>query len=181
LNFASCAQTSTKPIVFNEIGWSITLPDGFKIIDSSGMAASMTRGKASIDTSIYKKIEPSERKILIAAKKGSNAFMSFLTPFDEAKDGSWLSSNQLVRQVMFQTLTNKFPSIQFDSTATVETIASLTFNKFVIKGIDKGKVVYNSVMLSKLYNGKDFEISYVYVDDIVGKEIEEMLRQSKFN
>ena len=35
-------------------------------------------------------------------------------------------------------------------------------------------------MLSKLYNGFDFEISYVYVEDIVGKEIEEMLKQSKF-
>ena len=81
---------------------------------------------------------------------------------------------------MFQTITNKFPSVQFDSSSVMETITSLTFSKFVIKGKENGKVLYNSVMLGKLYKGYDLEVNYVFIEDIIGEEVEEMLRQSKF-
>ena len=180
--FSGCAQHSPRVFTFNDIGWTINLPEGFELLDSTSVAARMAKGRQAVESTNGDKMEAMERKQLIIAKKnGSNYFGCSLTPFDEVKDGSWQSTNQKQRELAFETMVKKVPSAQFDSVTTLVTIDSVLFSKFLTVGKQNGKVIYQSIMLGKFYKNSDLNIFYVCVDENIETEIEEMLRQSKFS
>lgn len=176
------AQHYSRPFTFNDIGWTIDLPEGFELLDSTSVAAKIAKGRQTVESTSNGTISTSETKPLIVAKKNeSNYFISSLTPFDEGKDGSWTSTNREIRQIAFKTLVEKFPSAKYDSATSVIFIDSLPFSKFLIVGKEDNGVIYKSIMLGKLYKGYDFKITYMCVDGNIEKEIEEMLEQSKFS
>jgi len=181
-SLSSCSQKPTRHFTFNEIGWTIELPDGFEVLDSANSAARMEKSKKTVEASTDDKIVALNTRHLIVAKKNvSNYFICSLTPYIELTPGSWQSSIQKIRDLSFELLVKKFPSAQFDTLTSSITIDSLSFSKFLTAGKEDGKLLYHSVMLSKLYKIYDLKISYVCDDFSIEKEIEEMLRNSKFS
>ena len=73
------------------------------------------------------------------------------------------------------------------SEATIDTLAGkqiidgVSFDKYHIIIKKNGKTIFNMLLLSKLYKGFDFGISYLYLDDRTRAQIESMLEQSKFS
>lgn len=180
-SFSSCGQPTTgQTFTFTDIGWTINLPDGFKLQDSSAIASRIASGKKLVGKSISDRIDSSKRKLLIFAKKGSNSFMSSLTPYGQDNYDAWLNSNNQTREILFQAISKNVPSTKFDSTGSTEIIDSLVFREFKMTGTENDKVVYSSIMLSKFYKGYDFEIHYVFGDEKIGMEIERMLKDSHF-
>lgn len=180
-SFSSCMQpTVRQTFTFNDIGWTINLPEGFKLLNSSAVASRIANGKQLVGQSSAFNFDSSKRKLLIVAKKGSNSFMSSVTPYGEDEHDIWLSSNNQTRELLFETISKNVPSAKFDSSSSIEIIDSLPFRKFKMTGIENGKVVYNSIMLSKFYKGYDFEMHYVFGDKEIGLELEEMLKHSHF-
>ena len=180
-NLSSCIQpTVGQTFTFTDIGWTINLPEGFKLLDSSAVAFRIANGKQLVKQPNTINFDSSKRKLLIVAKKGSNSFMSSVNPYGDGEHDIWLSSNNQTRQLLFQALSKNVPSAKFDSSSSMEIIDSLVFRKFKMTGTENGKVVYNSIMLSKFYKGYDFEMNYVFGDEKIGLEIEEMLKHSHF-
>jgi hypothetical protein len=180
-SFSSCTQpTVGQTFTFTDIGWTINLPEGFKLLDSSAVASRIASGKQLVGQSSGINFDSSKRKLLIFAKKGSNSFMSSVTPYSEAEHDIWLNSNNQTRELLFRTISKNVPSAKFDSSSSTEIIDALVFRKFKITGNENEQVIYNSIMLSKFYKGYDFEMHYVFGDKKIGLELEEMLKHSHF-
>jgi hypothetical protein len=175
----SSAQQAGNQYAFKEVGWSLTLPPQFSVIDSSKTAALNQRGKKLIEESNDIKADFSGTKTLITAMKGNNYFNSTITPFGP-KDGDYNTSCKKVKDLIFNTFVNKIPNAKIDSSSTAETVGGLEFDKFHIVITMHDKVLFNMFLLSKLYKGFDFGISYLYLDEISKGQIESILNSSRF-
>ncbi|MGB8194945.1 MAG: hypothetical protein WCF67_23620 [Chitinophagaceae bacterium] len=175
------AQQSNRTFTFKEIGWTITLPQGFERLSAEEDAAKNERGQQAIEDATGTKLDVSSAKTLISATRNNyNYFNSTITPFDPKTDGDWKEVSQSVKDMVYITFAEKIPGATIDSATTTTTISGLKFDKFrVTVTVDK-KVVFNSFLLSKLYKGYDFGISYVVLDEKNKNDIETMLNNSKF-
>jgi hypothetical protein len=174
-------QQSGKEYIFKGVGWKIFLPEGFNVIDSIDNTVRNERGKKAIENANDIKADISETITLISATKDTyNCFNSTITPFDLKKDGNWEETSQTVKDMVYITFVKKMPDAKVDSATTTEIIDGLSFNKFRVTVTINDKTLFNSFLLSKLYKGYDFGISYVYINEKTKEKIEEMLKNSKF-
>lgn len=82
--------------------------------------------------------------------------------------------------MLYTTLQKKMPDAKIDSISSPYAMDGLTFNKFRVTVQIKDKVLFNMLLLAKLYRGYDFGISYVYMDEQIKERIEAMLSSSRF-
>lgn len=174
------AQDSATTFTFNEVGWTIKLPHAFKAMSVADNEKVMQRGANAIEEASGIKADLKATKTLLAAVSGYNFLTVTVTHFDPKTDGSYKASNQLVKNAMTKTFQEKLKDAVVDTATTQITIDGVTFDRFRITVILKGLAVLNSIMLSDLYKGYDFGISYVYVDDKAKAQLDEMLRTSTF-
>lgn len=176
------SQQSDKKYSFRQVSWAITLPDDFTIVDSADESASMERGKKAIEEANNIKADFSTTTTLISAIKDTyNYFNATITPFDSKKDGNYLNNNRELKKMVYKTFSEKMPNGKIDSVTTTQKIDGLTFDKYSLTINISGKASFSMVILTKLYKGYDFGITYVYLDDKIREQIETMLENSKFN
>jgi hypothetical protein len=138
------------------------------------------RGKKAMDEANNTNIDASTTKTLITAMKGNNYFSSTLTPFDPKKDGDYAAANLQVKDMLFKTFSGKMPDATIDSSSTSVVLDGLQFDKFHIGIMMDHKTIFHMFLLTRLYRGYDFGISYLYIDDVTKGEIESILASSRF-
>lgn len=174
-------QESGRMFSFKVVGWNLVLSDKFELVSAEENAIRMERGAKAIEDMNDIKVDASTTRTLISATKETyNYFNATITPFDTATDGSYETANQSVKDLVYKTMAAKMPNEQIDSSSANHIIDGLLFNKFTIY-VKTEKVSFGMVLLTKLYRGFDFGISYVYLNDETRKEIEEMLAGSRFD
>lgn len=175
------SQTSSQHFTFKEIGWSLTLPSTFQTLDSITTNKQTEDGKRLIEQANNVTADFSGLKTLISASKNtSNVFYSTITAYDPEIDGEYSESNQLVKDMLYRTFTEAIPGAKIDSSSSKESIDGVRFEKYkVIITVDSKPITM--VILSGLYKGYDFGISYVYLDEATREEIELMLKRSRFS
>lgn len=175
------AQQQNRKFTFKEVGWTITLPAGYEVMDSSTNAAFISKGKKAVEESNDMELDISQMRTLISASKSQfNYFDATITSYDAQEDGNYEELNQGINDVLFKTFEDKMPNQKIDSSTTTTTIDGLIFDKFQIK-IPLGEgMIMNMILLSRLRNGFDFGISYLYLDETTKQEIEHMLSTSEF-
>jgi hypothetical protein len=177
----SCAQQPDKKYFFQEVGWTVTIPAGFKIIDSATNAALNAKGEKEIEESNNMKIAKSETKTFFTATKEPHDYVgSTITAFDPKKDGDFSANIQNVKELTYKTFMTQMPNAKIDSSTTSATIDGLNFDKYRISVTMDGKVLVNMFLLSKYYKGYDFNITYVCFDDNSKDLVESSLNNSKF-
>ena len=160
----------------------MTLPPDFKIIDSSKNASLNERGRKAMEDANDINVDVSTTRTLISAMKAPlNYFSSTITPFDPKKDGNYSATNKKVKDVVYKTFLEKIPNGQMDTSSANITIDGLGFDKFQVVETLNGKTLFHMVLLSKYYKGYDFGISYLYMDDATGEQIETILKTCKFS
>lgn len=165
----------------SEVGWTITLPAEFVILDSAENQAKMERGLKAIEDASDVTADLAATKTLISATKETfNDFSVTVTRFDPAVDGSYAENNKAVKDITYLTLVDQVPGAKIDTATTSYTIDNLVFDKFSINVTIPGTLSMSMSLLSKYYKGFDFGISYVCMDDKTKKQIEDMLQSSKF-
>ena len=175
------AQKESKKFTFKEVGWTITLPASYEVIDSTVDAAIISKGKKAIEESNDIEVDMSQTKTLISASKSQfNYFDATITAFDAQEDGDYQELNQSVKDALFTTFEDQIPNVKMDSSTTTITIDGIIFDKFQIKIVMGENSIMNMILLSRLRNGFDFGISYLYLDEVTKQEIEHMLNTSKF-
>jgi hypothetical protein len=177
----SPAQQAGTTYIFKAVGWTMTLPPEFKIVDSAKNANLKETGRKIIADANNINLDISSTRILIAAMKAPrNSFSAAIIPFDPKKDGPYSAVRRRVKEVLYKTFVEKIPDGKIDSSSTNITIDGLAFYKFQVVGTLKGKTLFHMVLLSKDYKGYDFGISYLYVDDATRDQVETILRTCKF-
>ncbi len=176
-----CHAQQGRLFTFKEVGWTMTLPPDFELIDSVGNEKMKDRGKEAMEQSNDVTIDMSQTKTLISALKNKyNYFNSTITPYDVKKDGSYEEANRSVKDILYKTFADKMPDASIDSSSTTTIIDGISFEKFRIVLKVGDKLLFNMILLSKLYRNFDFGISYLYLDETTKQEMENILSTSKF-
>jgi hypothetical protein len=167
---------------FKEVGWTVTIPSDFKLVDSASNASLNQKGLKAMEDANDTKVDIGQTRTLITAMKDKlNYFSSTIQPFDPKADGDYSEANKAVKNMMYKTFQVQLPDGKIDSSSTSVTLDGLPFDKFQISVTLNNKTLFNMFLLSKLYKGYDFGISYIYVDQSSKDEIESILKSCKFN
>ena len=180
LSTQALAQDSTKRYTFKEIGWTITIPDEFTEMDQTESRKKVEQGKKLIEESNDIVADISALRTLFTATKNTfQYFSSTLEPFDSKKDGDYETASKKIKDLTFNTFEDKMPDAQLDSATESLTIDGLVFDKYIIT-VKLKDLTMTMVLMSKLYKGYDFGISYLYLDEKTREQIEAAIRNSKF-
>jgi hypothetical protein len=182
LTINASAQDTANLLTFKEVEWTIKLPPSFKVLSAEQDKAVNERGKQAIQSTIDLEVDNSQTKTLISAAKNQfSYFNATITPFNPAKDGNWNEVNQGVKDILYTTFKEKITDGKVDTATTRATISGVTFDKYEVVVSMGDKILFHSCLLSKLYKGFDFGISYLFADNETKEEIETMLKNSAFN
>jgi hypothetical protein len=171
ISLSSFAQDSSHKYYFKEVGWRIDLPADYIVVGNKAAMQIALNGSKS---------DPTGLNILLSAGKSSGEmFQAGLSRYS-ARIIDFKRVVQAVKDSNYVTLLKTIPGAQLDSSSSAKTIDGKLFDKFHIEIHINGRII-DYFLLSKLYNGANFEITYVYATDHSRQEIETMLKNSKFD
>jgi hypothetical protein len=178
----SYSQQESHDYFFEEVGWTITLPYDFSLLDLNDYSIDMRGENQPMEEENEMATDIiSTQTMFIAIKDRFNHFNVVITPFDPHEDGSWEKANQLLKDNTYKTMMKITGSEKLDTTSSIEYIDGLPFQKFHISVIINKDVTVDMFLLSGLYKGYDFSMTCLSINDETKKQIELMLRSSRFN
>lgn len=170
-----------RVLTFKELGWTITIPDGYTVLDSAKQAANNQKGEKILENSTGLEIDASATRTLVSINNGPLSYLNAtITPYDETTDGDYGEVSQQVNDILYNTMQEQLKGAPVDSSTTEIVYGSLTFRKFTLTIKLNAEKTMVMVMLSRLYKGWDFGISYIYVDEKGRLALEGMLQRSEF-
>ena len=123
----------------------------------------------------------SDLKTLISIFKGQfEYFNSTIRKYNEINEGNYDSSSLTLKKILYNTFSKKAPDAIIDTSTSEKNIDGLIFDKFQLSLTLGEKKIFTIVVLSKLYKGLDFGITYLFMSEATKVEIENMLHHSKF-
>lgn len=164
-----------------EIGWTIEIPKGWKVIDKEKIEEINEKGLKVIEETIGGQVDYSGLKNLISFQKNQfNMFQSTSEPFALEYEGEWEENNAALKEIIYSTFLNQ--GIKTDvSATTVEIIDGLEFQRFGFTIYSPNdEVILKQIMYSRLINGFDFGVNINYNNDNDRDELLAVFRNSKF-
>jgi hypothetical protein len=165
-----CQKQGNKYFL-KKVGWTFVLPSDFIVVDNKKAAERSLSGMES---------NPSDLRISISAGKSSGEMFQASLVRDRAGGSTFKRVIQTVKNLDYLTFVKTIPGAKLDSSSSVRNIDGIVFDKYCIKIMINGSVIY-FFLLSRYYKGNNFEINYVYATDLSKQEIETMLNESKFS
>lgn len=175
----SFSQNPKNILSFEQVGWTLTLPQSFKNIDSVESAKKTSRGLKAIEDANGLKLDVSSTKTLFSGRVSGSYFDATITPFDPDKE-DYRAASSYSREMLFKTFENKMPGTTVDSSLTTFLIDGLEFDKFQITVLMDNQVLMTMILLGRNHQGYNINISYLYGNTSIKEEIEFCLRESKF-
>jgi len=164
-----------------EIGWTITIPENWKIISRAQSDKFEQKGLDVMEEMVDGEIDTSGLKNLLGFQKNQfNIFQSTSEPFELEYPGEWEENNALLKEFLYQTYANQ--GIKVDSSeTTIIKIDGLDFHsyKFIIYN-PQGEVILNQLLYGRWVNGLDFGVNINYNNEADKKEMLDAWLQSKF-
>ena len=164
-----------------EIGWTITIPNDWKVTTKKQSNKDTNKGKEIIENQIGSEINISGLKNLIGFQKNAfNRFQSTSQPFEIEYPGEWEENNVLLKKLMYDTFTEQEMKIDTSATTVVK-IDGLDFQtyEFTIYAPD-GKEIIRQQIYNRLINGFDFAVNINYNNEADKKEMVDAWVNSKF-
>ena len=148
-----------------ELGWSIEIPKGWKVVSKDKIQENDEKGKEAIESVTGEALETKTLKHLIAFQKDQfNMLTSTSQPFTEEHPGDYQEASTAVNALIYDALASK--GIKADTSSGKEMVQGMEFNTFksTIYGPD-GKILLYQVLYSRLLNGYDFGVNLNYNND----------------
>ncbi len=142
----------------NEIGWTMEVPRGWKVIHRNDLKERQSKGDKIITESTNKKYKGNpDAKLLINFQKDQlNFFQSTSEPIKNVQE--WRRNNRNIKKILCQTYLNQ--GIKIDTFSTNEKISKLEFEVFhVIMYNKEGQQSYQQDFYSTFTNGFDFAVN----------------------
>lgn len=175
----SFSQNSKTSLTFEQVGWTLVLPQNFKFIDSAESTRQTARGLKNIEDANGLQLDISSRKKLFSGTINGSFLDAALTPFDPNKE-DYKATSAYSREMLFKTFESKMTGTTVDSLLTTFSIDGLEFYKFNIAVSMNHQVIMTMVLLGSHYQGYNIDISYLYRTKNAKEEIELYLKDSKF-
>lgn len=186
--FAACTPSTPKeekpkPETFTspEIGWTIEIPAGFKLLSQNRSKENEQKGRAVMENATGQKIETGKMINLVNFQKNQfNSFNSTLQPYDESIDGDYLQTNRLTKEAIYDTYTHQ--KIKVDTASFTENVSGQIFQGFSIKIYGpNGDVIMKQLMLSQLRKGYDFGVNINYNNEADYQLLWNAFKNAKFS
>lgn len=184
LFFICCLAMSAqeaKQFYSKEFNWRMDFPEGFQTVSAAEDAQYQQKGKEMMEKAMDMEIE-NRTKLLFSLKNDDfNHMEANYQPFDEAVDGDYSESVQLVAEAMIQTLSAQIPRERIKSELVKETIGALSFHVIRITVSIPNKFDMQMHMYSRLFEKKELAVNLIYVDAQKGKLMLDAWKKSTFN
>jgi hypothetical protein len=163
-----------------QLGWTISIPEGYKLISKAKIEVNDQKGKEAINKVYEGEVNTDSLKHLVSFQKNQlNIFDSTIEPYVEKYDGEYETNNQALKKLLFDTYSNQ--KIKIDTLSGKEVIQGLDFNAFYIKVYGpSGAVLMHQVMYSTLLKGYDFGVNINYNNEEDKKILMDAFKNSKF-
>lgn len=163
-----------------EIGWSIQIPSGWRIMLKNQMDKNQDRGMELVQETIDTVVDYSGLKHLISFQKNKgNVFQSTSEPFELEYEGEFEETNQFLKLVITETYQNQ--GIRIDTLSTTARIDNLKFELFKIKMYNpQGELILNQDMYTRLINDYLFSVVLSYNNLEDKQEMMKVWTNSKF-
>lgn len=180
ISLNSYSQEGFRKITLKTFNWTFNLPTEFKVLDSSENEVLHKKGAKVLRETVGVNSNMKKTKTLINAMKDRfSLFNATLRPLNPQQIQKYGDSLQTVKDLVYKAMQEKTTNGTVDSASSIQKIDGVLFDKFtVITTLPNIKI--GMVILSKLYKGYDFGITYVYVDDKTKGQIEGILESSRF-
>lgn len=163
-----------------EIGWTITIPSGYRLLSKAKIEVNDERGKAAINKVYEGEMSTETLQHLVSFQKNQlNVFDSTIEPYEEKVAGEYETNNKALRELIFDTYHNQ--NIRADTSSGKETIQGHVFNTFYIKVYGpSGDVLMHQVMYSTMRKGYDFGVNINYNNEKDKQLMMDAFKRSKF-
>lgn len=164
-----------------EIGWTITVPQGYEVSDNEELKRLENSGKQAMESSLGRELDISGLKDLANFRKDRfNQFQSSMEPFDTITDGNWYEHDQALKLVIYTTFRDQ--GIHVDSSATeAVTISGMPFRRytFTIYSPDN-EVILRQEIYNALIKGYTFGAFINFNDSTAYQEMLQAWQSSVF-
>lgn len=158
------AQTEVANIYTNNtIGWSITIPEGWDVLEQQDLEELLEDSKEILDKEKSIEVDYSTAKILLNfSKNDANNFSAILQSFELEYEGEWEENNVETKKIVFKMLEDS--GYKLDSTITTQEIVHGTNYRTFSFTINSKKGVYiNTMTFYMLYiNGYSLTATLTY-------------------
>jgi hypothetical protein len=182
LSLSTCySQQENQNYFFQQLGWSITLPLDFSLIDLMDNR-DIAHGNEETSEQYANDFEaaiPDLQTMVVAIKDRFNYFNITIYPFDTTTDGDWKKEMQSFKHLAYKTMVKNIGNGTVDTATSIKYIDGLAFEQFHISGTGTKGDKLDMFLLGKCYKGYDVAITYVCGDIETQKQIELMLKSSR--
>jgi hypothetical protein len=164
-----------------KIGWTIHIPNTWKIISKDSIEGLNQRGIDTINKSTKTNIEKGPIQSLISFRKdGLNFFISSIEPFKEDYTGEYEKRRKKGNEIICKAIS--YYNIKADTSSGKETVRGLEFERFTITRYNKEDMPdLSEIIYSKLLNGYDFQVIIYYKNDSTKQVMLDAFRNSTFD
>ncbi len=149
----------------DEIGWTIEVPKDWEIINRRKVEKSAKDGIKMVEKATNEEFDISGLEQLINFKKDRfNVFNSSIEPAQFLSENEWKENNKLIKNLLFETLTNE--GMHIDTTSSQEKIDGLDFEVFHVAILGQNnELILNQKYYSRYINGYVFGMNINYNND----------------
>lgn len=168
--------------ISKEIGWTIVIPENWKIVSKEQNEAYEKKGLDAIGERVDEDIDASEVRNLIGFQKDIfNMFQSTSEPFELEYPGEWEENDAAIKGILYYTYENE--GIKVDTTATqIVQINGLDFHSYEFRVYSpSGELIISQLLYNRLINGYDFGVIVNYNNESDKQEILDAWLNSKFS
>ncbi len=172
---------SENSYVSDEIGWSMTMPEGWELLSRKQVDFYENMGADLLSETAGEEISYAGLKNLLHFQKDRfNIFQSTSEPFALEYEGEWEENNEALKQLLLQTYADQGIHAKVTETQKEEVggvvFETYTFSLFA----PNGEVIIRQIMYSTLRNGYDFGVNITYNKDESRDVMLEAWRESVF-
>lgn len=163
-----------------EIGWTIKIPDGYKITSLDSAKSSEKDGIEAIQKVYGGEIETTELRHLIGFEKDLfNNLSSTSEPFKLEYEGEYEVNNQRLYEVVYDALDAQ--GVKIDTSSTREIINGKKYDILYSTIYDvNDRIVMYQILYSRLINGLDFSVNINYNNEADKKILVDAFKNSEF-
>lgn len=162
------AQTNGSQIIsFPEIGWRITIPEDFQLIDS-----------ATRILNVPNMPDYWQRSVLFRWNKAS--LRMGISKTDSKHDNVWINSFEKENNHFYKSTLENRPTLTYDTVSTIELINSVPFQKFIMQGRSAGVLMSQHIKYRTFYRNYRFIINWTGTNETDTKLVETLLKESQF-
>ncbi len=176
------SQTDSSLHYFKQIGWTINILPDFKSVDSTTTVKNTAKGKAMVESTMKRDVNMSHLINLVNVSKNKfNNLVVNLTNASSITEQNWETVDKSAKDIFYKTFVTQMSNSKIDSAFSSKLIDGVDFRTFNVDISVNSNIVIRTCYMTTFYKGMYFAITYVYTNDIDGKEILSMIDESKFD